>query len=82
MTTIPAAPSLEQLRRRAKDLLRDHCAGDPDARRRVAEHHPDPPEPLKLTAAQLVVAREHGFASYVLECRDADLARSQGMAMP
>jgi hypothetical protein len=26
--------------------------------------------------------REHGFASFVLECRDADLAQSQGMAMP
>ncbi len=64
MTTLPAAPSLEQLRRRAKDLLRDHRAGDPAAAARVAEHRPDPGEPLKLTGAQHVVAREHGFASW------------------
>jgi ankyrin repeat protein len=62
--SLPAAPSLEQLRKQAKDLLRAHRAGDPDAAARVAAHHPEPHEPLKLTGAQLVVAREHGFASW------------------
>ena len=62
--SLPAAPSLEQLRNQAKDLLRAHRAGDPDAAARVAAHHPHPDEPLKLTGAQLVVAREHGFASW------------------
>ena len=62
--SLPAAPSLEQLRKQAKDLLRAHRAGDPDAAARVAAHHPHPDEPLKLTGAQLVVAREHGFASW------------------
>jgi ankyrin repeat protein len=56
--------SLEQLRKQAKDLLRAHRAGDDDARARVAAHHPRQAEPLKLSGAQLVIAREHGFASW------------------
>ncbi len=61
-TSLPAAPSLEQLRKQAKDLLRAYRAGDPGAIARVAAH--DPGEPLKLTGAQLVIAREHGFPSW------------------
>jgi ankyrin repeat protein len=60
--SLPSAPSLEQLRKQAKDLLRAHRAGDPEALARVAAH--DPGEPLKLTGAQYVVAREHGFPSW------------------
>jgi ankyrin repeat protein len=57
--SLPPAPSLEQLRKQAKDLLRAHRAGDPQAVARVAAH-----EPLTLTGAQHVVAREHGFPSW------------------
>lgn len=43
-------------------------SGDPAAVRRVAEHHPDGAEATRgrfaLSAAQLVVAREYGFASW------------------
>ena len=60
--SLPPAPSLEQLRKQAKDLLRAHRAGDPRAVARVAAHEPG--EPLKLTGAQHVVAREHGFPSW------------------
>jgi hypothetical protein len=60
--SLPPAPSLEQLRKQAKELLRAHRAGDPQAAARVAAH--EPREPLKLTGAQLVVAREHGFPSW------------------
>jgi ankyrin repeat protein len=60
--SLPAAPSLEQLRKQAKDLLRAHRAGDSGAVARVAAHAPK--LPLKLTGAQLVIAREHGFASW------------------
>ena len=60
--SLPSAPSLEQLRKQAKDLLRAHRAGDPQAVARVAAHEPG--EPLKLTGAQHVVAREHGFPSW------------------
>jgi ankyrin repeat protein len=60
--SLPPAPSLEQLRKQAKELLRAHRAGDPQAVARVAAHEPG--EPLKLTGAQHVVAREHGFPSW------------------
>ena len=62
--SLPAAPSLEQLRKQAKDLLRAHRAGEAPAPARVAAQHPRPDEPLKLAGAQLVVAREHGFPSW------------------
>jgi ankyrin repeat protein len=62
--SLPAAPSLEQLRKQAKDLLRGHRAGDPGVAARVQAHHPHPDEPLKLSGAQLVVAREYGFSSW------------------
>jgi ankyrin repeat protein len=62
--SLPASPSLEQLRKAAKDLMRAHRAGDDAARARVAAHHPRPAEPLKLSGAQLVIAREHGFPSW------------------
>ena len=48
-TPLPAAPSLEQLRKQAKELVRERR---------------DSPEPLRLSAAQLFVAREYGFASW------------------
>jgi ankyrin repeat protein len=60
--SLPSAPSLEQLRKQAKDLLRAHRAGDPQAVARVAAHEPG--EPLKLTGAQHVVAREYGFPGW------------------
>jgi ankyrin repeat protein len=64
---LPAGPSLEQLRNRARDLQRRHREGDPAARARVAQYAPAAaaaePE-LKLSTAQLVIAREHGFVSW------------------
>jgi ankyrin repeat protein len=70
--SLPAAPSLEQLRNRARDLQRAHRAGDPVARARVAAHAGAAAETpaaagtpgLKLSTAQLVIAREHGFSSW------------------
>jgi hypothetical protein len=38
--SLPSAPSLEQLRKQAKDLLRAHRAGGPRAVARVAAHEP------------------------------------------
>ncbi len=61
---LPAAPNLEQLRRRAKDLQRDLRAGDTRAIARFHEHHPHPREVPVLADAQLVVAREHGFPGW------------------
>ena len=62
--SLPAAPSLEQLRRQAKELQRAHAAGDPAAHERAAAHRADPDKPLKLAGAQHVLAREYGFASW------------------
>ena len=47
-TPLPAAPSLEHLRKQAEDRTA-HASG---------------PEPLRLSEAQLVVAREYGFPSW------------------
>ena len=63
-SSLPAAPSLEQLRKQSKELLRAHRAGDAGAVARVAAHHPHPEKPVKLAGTQLVVAREHGFPSW------------------
>ena len=64
-SSLPRSPSLEQLRRRAKELLRALRAGDAEAEARLAASgHRQPPRPVKLADAQLVIAREHGFASW------------------
>ena len=126
MTTdpLPSAPSLEQLRKRAKDLLRAYRAGDPEARARVAAHHPraedhqrvgdrgagdrapggeaegsdrtgdraagnpaaaperDPSgADLKLSDAQLVIAREHGFPSWPKLRAYTDRVAAHGAAL-
>jgi hypothetical protein len=71
--SFPVRPSLEQLKKQAKDLLKSHQSGDPDGLRRIQENHPDwhkrLPEELraasfKLADAQLVIAREYGCASW------------------
>ena len=56
--------NLEQLRKHAKDLLRAHRAGRPEAAARMHAHHPRPGETARLADAQLVVAREYGFPSW------------------
>ncbi|HEX6445633.1 MAG TPA: ankyrin repeat domain-containing protein [Streptosporangiales bacterium] len=60
MSTLPARPDLDQLRRRAKDLVRAARAGDGAAIARIAAVSRRP----TLTAARLAIAREHGFASW------------------
>jgi ankyrin repeat protein len=77
---LPSAPSLEQLRKRAKELLRAHRAGELDARARIAAHHPHPDDGgrLKLSDAQLVIAREHGFPSWPRLRAYADRIASHG----
>lgn len=70
---LPARPDLEQLRKQAKDLLKSFKSGNPDALRRYRENHPDlsakteaevRSPPVSLADAQLVIAREFGFASW------------------
>jgi ankyrin repeat protein len=64
---LPDNPSLENLRKQAKSLLKAVRAGDSDALARVREFHLRPETKstkLSLSDAQLVIARSHGFASW------------------
>ncbi|HMF15264.1 MAG TPA: ankyrin repeat domain-containing protein [Gemmataceae bacterium] len=70
---LPARPHLDQLKNQAKDLLKGHKSGDPEAIHRIRESHPRFAEaPVQgiatarftLSGAQLVIAREYGFSSW------------------
>src|SRR5262245_16057471 len=58
---LPERASLEYLKKRAKDRLRELRQGDPDAR---------------LSDAQLAIAREHGFPSWRALKAEVDRRRS------
>jgi ankyrin repeat protein len=60
MPDLPSRPDLAQLRRRAKDLLRDARGGDAAASARIRAVS----DAVTLAAAQLALAREHGFSSW------------------
>ena len=71
--SLPAVPNLEQQKTLARELLNAARADDPAALGRLRAHHPRlaalaeaewPPERLALHDAQLVLAREYGFASW------------------
>jgi len=61
---LPEQPSLEQLRKQAKDLRDLAGAGVPGALELVAANHPRGAHAVTLTGAQLVVARHYGFSSW------------------
>ena len=63
---LPQDPDLDRLRNQARELQRAVRGGEPTALVRVSRWHPEPPAPNRfpLSAAQLVLAREHGFASW------------------
>jgi ankyrin repeat protein len=70
---LPSNPNLEHLKYQAKDLLKDHAARDLGAAQRLREFHPrfagaaDSDifaAPIKLSDAQLAIARESGFPSW------------------
>jgi hypothetical protein len=63
---LPPRPSLEHLRKQAKDLLRDCRAGLPAATDRLASvgRRPATPDNVRLADAQFVLAREYGFESW------------------
>jgi hypothetical protein len=67
MTTsksLPARPSLESLRKQAKKLARDIGAGRADAIARAREQLPNVDLPLTQRNAQLVIARQYGYAGW------------------
>lgn len=70
---LPPRPSLEHLKRQARDLRDDHAAARRDAFQRVREFHPRfaaaaddriAAAPFTLSDAYLTVAREYGFKSW------------------
>jgi ankyrin repeat protein len=72
-TPLPDRPDLDQLKNQAKDLLKGHKAGEPEALRRIQANHPRldgssareiQSSRLTLSGAQLVIAREYGFSSW------------------
>src|ERR1043165_381665 len=62
--SLPARPSLESLHKHAKKLARDIAAGDASAIARARVHLPEVDLPLSQRNAQLVLAREYGFAGW------------------
>jgi hypothetical protein len=71
--SLPPRPDLDQLKRQARELLRDHADGKVPAAARIAAHHPRLRDqiPAKvlgsrfvLADAQAVLAREYGFANW------------------
>ena len=61
---LPSHPSFESIRKQAKKLVRQIAANDPEALARVQSQLPEPILPLSLRDAQLVLAREYGFAGW------------------
>jgi hypothetical protein len=61
---LPARPSLDSLRKQAKKLARDAAAGNGEAIARVHAQLPRATLPLSNRDAQLVIAREYGFAGW------------------
>ncbi len=70
---LPPRPSLEQYEKQAKDLVKARKSGDPEALRRIKQHHARlsklPDSELQsanfaLADAQFVIAREHGFETW------------------
>lgn len=72
MTGLPSRPDLAQLRRQAKELHRAAAAGDREGLRRLDAVSKE----TTLAAAQLAVAREHGFGSWPSMAAAVDVARA------
>ncbi len=62
---LPDKPSLAQLRKQAKELLKSYRAGDPDSVAEVAKFERQlSPATFALADAQRILARAYGFASW------------------
>ena len=70
---LPSNPSLDHIRYQAKDLLKEHVAGDLGVAQKIREFHPRFRKAtdaeifdarLNLSDAQFTIAREYGFPSW------------------
>jgi hypothetical protein len=64
LKSLPARPSQQSLRKQAKKLAHDIAAGNAAAIARAPAQLPDAELPLSQRDAQLVVAREYGYAGW------------------
>ena len=81
---LPARPSLEQLRKQAKDLLKQYRTGDTAAAARFHAMLPRLGDPVRsgapsLADAQFVLAREHGFDSWARLVHHIELVRPSSL---
>jgi hypothetical protein len=89
--SLPSRPSLEQLKKQAKEFLQSLRSREPEAVQRVREFHPDfsnladselAKVEFSLADAQLTLAREYGFGSWArLKGRVEMLAASHDPAV-
>ena len=77
--SLPARPSLESLRKQAKKLARDIAAGDASAIARARAQLPNVAPPLTQRDAQLVIAREYGYAGW--HDLTAEVSKRLGMGL-
>ncbi|WP_035304302.1 hypothetical protein [Actinokineospora inagensis] len=76
---MPERPHIDNFRKQARALQRAVRAGDAEAVARVAGHHPGGVSAeFPLSGAQLVVAREYGFASWPRLVRYLDTVAEHG----
>ena len=84
---LPRHPNLGSLRNQAQQLRQAYRNNDADARRRLRSTHPqftsaDPERAIRLSDAQLVIAREYGFDSWTQLKRFAEAATASGPTAP
>jgi hypothetical protein len=89
---LPQGANLDHLKNQAKDLLREHRAGDSQAAQRIREFHPQFRNAtdlaifdtrLRLSDAQLTIARERGFSSWSkLKNRVEKPTRADNLSLP
>lgn len=76
-SALPDHPHPDHLRRQARELLRAWQQGDAAALARAAPFALPPPP--KLSQAQLVLAREHGFASWAALMEEVERRRAAAL---
>ena len=90
---LPSRPNLDQYKKQAKDLVKRYKLGDAEARAYVKQHHPELKKAisgidsgaLRLSDAQWVIARKHGFdswAKFAEHIRRSAAQNSQLIATP
>jgi ankyrin repeat protein len=61
--SLPPRPSLEHLKKQAKDLLGSYRSGEPSALEAIGRYFPSTAD-IGLAEAQLTIARQYGYASW------------------